>query len=157
MCKTCTKCGAEKPHAEFHKDKKAKDGLKYYCKACDNEHKKKWYEDNKEHKKKYYEENREHLLEQKKKWAKDNPHLVRAKNQRRRAWKKAALPQLTDDDNLALKILSEEASMLGKGWHLDHIVPLSKGGLHHPDNLQIVRSFYNLSKSDKLWQTRKYV
>jgi Vacuolar protein sorting-associated protein len=125
------------------------------------EQQKKYYEENKEKvlekNKKWREENKEKVLEKNKKWREENPHLRRASAQKRRAWKKAALPQLTDNDNFALKILSEEASMLGEGWHLDHIVPLSKGGLHHPDNLQIVRSSYNLSKSDKLWQTRKYV
>jgi HNH endonuclease. len=176
MYKTCTKCGAEKPHAEFSKHKRAKDGLQPYCKACDNEHNKKWREDNRERMlerskkwneenkerkresdKKWREDNKEHVREYTKKWAKDNPHIGRAKAQRRRARKKAALPYLSENDNLALKLLSEEASILGEGWHLDHIVPLSKGGLHHPDNLQIVRGSYNLSKKDKLWQDRKYV
>lgn len=32
--KTCTKCGIEKPLAEFYADKKGKDGLSYYCKDC---------------------------------------------------------------------------------------------------------------------------
>jgi len=202
MCKTCKKCGAEKPHAEFSKHKKAKDGLQSRCKVCtrechkkwreknreyDIERQKKWREENKEHRreyakkwneenpeynkkryeenkdyyhkynKRYREENKEQESKRIKKWREDNPHLCREYTQRRRAWKKAALPHLSENENLALKILSEEASMLGEGWHLDHIVPISKGGLHHPDNLQIVRASYNLSKKDKLWQTRKYV
>ena len=175
MYKTCKKCGVDKPHAEFSKKKASKDGLQYNCKACARERNKKWHEENKEqqreYKKKYYEENKEQVLERNKKYYKENkekelerykkyyeenPHIRRAKSQRRRARKKAALPHLSKNDNLALKLLSEEASMLGESWHLDHIVPLSKGGLHHPDNLQIVRASYNLSKSNKLWQIRKY-
>ena len=33
-------------------------------------------------------------------------------------------------------------------WHLDHILPESKGGLGTPENLQIVLSKYNKMKSD---------
>jgi 5-methylcytosine-specific restriction endonuclease McrA len=33
--------------------------------------------------------------------------------------------------------------------HVDHIIPLNKGGLHHPDNLQILDGKLNDSKKDK--------
>jgi len=145
MYKTCGKCGVEKPHTEFHKKKASKDGLRHCCKACAFKYRKK-----------YCQENKEQVREYGKKWAKNNPHIGRAKNQKRRASKKAALPHLSDNDKLALKLLAEEAALLGPNFHLDHIVPLSKGGLHHHENLQIVRSSYNLSKSNNLWQIRKY-
>ena len=173
MYKICSKCGVEKPHAEFSKDKKAKDGFRYYCNACNIECVKKWckenknraieyrkkyYEENREHKleygKKYYEDNKEHCREYNKKWAKNNQHLRRANEQKRRAMKKGAAVDLTDNERLAIQLIYEDAQILG--WHVDHIVPLSKGGRHHPDNLQIVKSSYNLSKSNKLWQIRKY-
>lgn len=32
--KICSKCKAEKPLSEFHKDKRARDGLYSHCKAC---------------------------------------------------------------------------------------------------------------------------
>jgi Restriction endonuclease len=68
----------------------------------------------------------------------------------------AAIP-LTENEQLALQILTEECALLGPGWHLDHIVPLSRGGKHHPDNLQIVRASYNLRKNNKIYNTRKYL
>lgn len=34
-------------------------------------------------------------------------------------------------------------------FHVDHIIPVSKGGKHHPDNLQILTAFDNLSKGAK--------
>lgn len=34
--------------------------------------------------------------------------------------------------------------------HVDHIMPLSKGGLHHPDNLQILTAEENLKKGSKI-------
>ena len=42
----------------------------------------------------------------------------------------------------------------GKKYHVDHIHPLSKGGLHHEDNLQILPSEDNLKKGNKI--TSKY-
>ena len=35
-------------------------------------------------------------------------------------------------------------------FEVDHIVPLTKDGLHHPDNLQIILKDDNLSKGNKL-------
>ncbi len=40
-------------------------------------------------------------------------------------------------------------------YEVDHIKPISKGGLHHQDNLQILRSDLNRRKSDKI--TNEYI
>ena len=40
-------------------------------------------------------------------------------------------------------------SKLGIEFHVDHIVPLAKGGLHHPLNLQVVPAKWNCSKGDR--------
>ena len=169
--KTCTMCRVEKPYAEFHKHKRAKDGLYCYCKSCSREYSKKWREGKEEYTreyyKKWYEQNSEIRRKYQEKYYQDNkdrireyhqanPHIERRKSQRRRARKKGATVDLTDNERLALQILTEECILLGPGWHLDHIVPLSKGGKHHPDNLQIVRASYNQSKYDKVFNTRKY-
>lgn len=35
--KTCKTCGEEKPLDQYHKMKKAKDGLQHFCKPCNNQ------------------------------------------------------------------------------------------------------------------------
>jgi len=40
-------------------------------------------------------------------------------------------------------------------FHVDHVVPLSKGGLHHEDNLRIIPAFLNRVKGSKILGTRK--
>lgn len=45
-------------------------------------------------------------------------------------------------------------SKLGIEFHVDHIVPLSLGGLHHPSNLQVVPARWNNKKYNRntnLW------
>ena len=34
--------------------------------------------------------------------------------------------------------------------HVDHIIPLAKGGLHHPRNLRIITAKENIEKRDKI-------
>ena len=44
---------------------------------------------------------------------------------------------------------------IGFDWHVDHIKPLTKGGLHKPTNLQVVPGSWNLAKgnrSEDKWQ-----
>ena len=38
---------------------------------------------------------------------------------------------------------------LGVPFHVDHIVPVSKGGTHSPENLQIVPAKWNLQKGNR--------
>jgi len=37
-----------------------------------------------------------------------------------------------------------------QGYHVDHIIPLAKGGKHHQDNLCYLPASFNILKSDKL-------
>ena len=64
--KTCTKCKEVLPFSEFRKQSSTKDGLKYYCKKCDNEIAKK-----------YYEKNKNKIVSNVKQWQKDNPNKVK--------------------------------------------------------------------------------
>ena len=45
--KICTKCKETFPFSGFRKQSSTKDGLKYYCKGCDDEIAKRYYEKNK--------------------------------------------------------------------------------------------------------------
>jgi len=83
----------------------------------------------------------------------DRP-LANARKAIRRAIKKEASVNLTPDEKLLIqeiyikcKLISEST---GIEHHVDHIIPISKGGLHHPSNLQILTAFENLSKGAKI-------
>lgn len=38
-----------------------------------------------------------------------------------------------------------------EGYEVDHIIPLSKGGKHHEDNLQYLTISENRSKNNRIW------
>lgn len=67
--KKCSKCGEIKELGEFYKNKKAIDGVTWYCKNCQKENSLKNRlnkEDKKEYNKQYYIENKEKVVVQKK-------------------------------------------------------------------------------------------
>ena len=67
--------------------------------------------------------------------------------------KTAEYKALTADEKARLRDVYAEMQRLNKeagcvAYHVDHIKPISKGGAHHPDNLQILTAAENLKKSD---------
>lgn len=161
--KICTKCGIEKPNTVdfFHKNKNCKYGLRSICKICmeqyrgDNseEIKKRqrhYYINNNEQVKQksnqYYCEHSEQRKQYQRRYGKNNRGKVNAFNARYRARRTEQTPP---DANLEkIQFIYEICSTM-KGYEVDHYHPLSKGGLHHPNNLQILRADLNREKSAK--------
>lgn len=65
--------------------------------------------------------------------------------QRYHAKQKAQTP-----DDADLKLIQQIYENCPAGYEVDHIVPISKGGLHHQDNLQYLPWLENRRKSNKL-------
>lgn len=104
----------------------------------------------------YYEENKEQILEQMRR--QNNTErgrlLHRAWGGKRRARKKAVGGSYTAQD-----IQSQHNRQKGKcywchkkleKYHIDHVIPLSRGGSNTPDNLVIACPTCNLKKGTKL-------
>jgi CRISPR/Cas system Type II protein with McrA/HNH and RuvC-like nuclease domain len=49
----------------------------------------------------------------------------------------------------AVRLCKLRTRQTGKPWHVDHIVPVSKGGVSSADNLQVVPARWNRQKSNK--------
>ncbi len=75
--KQCPKCEYLQPIGEFSKDKTNSDGLQAYCKEC-----------NKQYGREYYERNRNGILRQSKKWGKKYRRTIRGQEVHRKASKK---------------------------------------------------------------------
>lgn len=77
------------------------------------------------------------------------PEEIRIKNAvvsaRYRARISNSIPE--DSDMLLVKLIFKYCPV---GYEVDHIIPVSKGGLHHQDNFQYLTSLENKRKSNKL-------
>lgn len=73
-------------------------------------------------------------------------HKRRIRNEigaRRRARIRNQTPELSDEEKAKLQ---EFYLICPKGYEVDHIQSIAKGGLHHPDNLQIITKTENRKK-----------
>jgi 5-methylcytosine-specific restriction endonuclease McrA len=75
------------------------------------------------------------------------------KEARRRASLKNQTPDLTQEEVKRILTIYEDCSRIssetGVPHEVDHIIPICKGGLHHPDNLQILTMKENRKKGGK--------
>lgn len=85
-------------------------------------------------------------------WRKNNPDKVKNLAARRRAKLRSATAEDSD-----LKLIAKIYAECPKGYHVDHIIPLSKGGLHHENNLCYLSISDNLHKKDKMPEEVPYV
>ena len=78
--------------------------------------------------------------------------IINAKTYRYRSRKRTQMPD--DADHQKILEFYKEAERLteetGIVYSVDHIIPLSKGGLHHQDNLQVITLSENSRKGNKL-------
>jgi 5-methylcytosine-specific restriction endonuclease McrA len=86
---------------------------------------------------------------------KRNLAAKQARQAMRRAVQKRATPvNLSKADRIRIRQLFEKRNKLteitGVEHHVDHIIPLSRGGSHHPDNMQVITALENIKKGSKL-------
>lgn len=79
-------------------------------------------------------------------WCRENKDKCNASTAMYKARKRK---QTSPTANLNLIHFYYTVSVTMKDYEVDHIKPLSKGGLHHEDNLQLLPRHLNLSKSNK--------
>lgn len=171
--KECAACGLYKPSEQFSKNKTLSSGLNSSCKECIKKRSRHQYLKHKEKrladKAKYREKNRERLrLEAveyrqrawdiNKRWRTANREKIRLTSQRRRARIKASMiGKVTSRD--IIRMLSKPCVYCGsKSQHIDHVIPLSRGGSHSLGNLAPACPECNHRKSTKLvieWKASK--
>lgn len=114
-----------------------------------------------ENQKIYYENNKEKVIEYRKKYQRSEVGLLKmkVKLQRRRLQARltndrtindSSIQELFEKQDRKCALCKEELILLSKLTHLDHVIPLVKGGIHSIKNIQITCARCNLSKRDKI-------
>lgn len=166
--KVCSRCKTNKNHDEYSKNKGSITGLHVYCKKCDSEILREKVNENPDYYKEMYSKhrdrcrasnrrsrvrNRDILIERCRKWRSENKdkYLSSVHARRARVLKADGEFHKKDIDNLKssqdMKCNSCGVCLKKKGYHIDHIIPISKGGSNWPSNLQLLCPRCNLGKS----------
>lgn len=175
--KRCARCRVEHLISDFVKNKTKRDGLHHTCKSCQSVYrlenrarllagKRAWYLANREkvlrmsalnyelnklqiraYQTEYYKVNAQSIMKIKKDYRARNPEMVQRWNAIRRG--------LTSEHpgtspRLRSILLGFPCYICGKpSEHIDHIYPVSRGGIDEPQNVAPACAFCNLSKHDK--------
>jgi len=154
--KTCTKCEQCLDETLFYASKSGKNGLSSWCKKCQRNQQREYH-------KRWYHENKERKLAESREWAKSHPEEIKIhqtayrhahpeydlnKHSRRRNRMSASSFVVTRRDVFLMK--QKPCLYCGaESSHIDHIVPLSRGGEHRIGNLAPACRACNLAKSNK--------
>ena len=83
-------------------------------------------------------------------YRKKNRAAINSNAARYRARKLNQTPDMNKSEWAEIEGLYMYNEIMPKVWHVDHVDPLSKGGLHHPSNLQILSDHDNHTKGDRI-------
>jgi len=111
--------------------------------------------------KEYYEKNKEKIAIKRKEYYSNNKGMFIAAAQNRQRNIQLDYASLTSEEKEQVNYIYKRAMQLqvetGIEMHVDHIIPLSKGGKHHPSNLQILSACDNRAKKDQCgWQDKAW-
>lgn len=154
LCNNCY----QRAQYNVHRERRLADGKRYYA-----EHKTSRLASNERMRErgyfaKYYLENRTKIIQTIKDWAIANPDKARAQRQRRRASANGAIVPGRVPDAAELAALTARGVRCAycrrcQANTIDHIVPISRGGLHTIDNLIGACRGCNSAKGAKLLNT----
>ena len=105
----------------------------------------------------YRSDNRDRINARNTQYAMENRAKVYENNAKRRVAKLNQTPDLTLNERQEIVNLYELSKFAyevsGVKHHVDHIIPIAKGGIHHPLNLQVITAKENLTKNNRIPDT----
>jgi 5-methylcytosine-specific restriction endonuclease McrA len=122
--------------------------------AANKEKSKQYNEKKREYKQHWFQENKERLRPERQAYRDANRGQTREAQRRYKARKRDAVMPSSRLELSAVQALYWIAGVLSnscdESFHIDHIIPLSRGGSHTFENLQILSAEENLRKGSKL-------
>ena len=154
----------QRNYREAHPEKAATAAVrsqKHYRANRDREKERsaRWHAENpqkvKESQRLYYERNQEARRENSRRWRRENPEQVAKQNEERRAREAGAsidseldYARIYRRDRGICYLCGQKVKKSER--HLDHVVPLRRGGKHSEDNLRVTHARCNLIKGSRL-------
>jgi 5-methylcytosine-specific restriction endonuclease McrA len=169
ICKTCQKAAALRRYYA-NKEEYAANNKRW--REANAERRKAdfaaWYAENKDRQREYYLSRREEVREYyrgrraanpggethySREWRKRNPEkwaLRNRENQRRRRGEQpVSYSAILEEHGMVCHLCGGGIPSLDD-LHMDHVIPLAKGGAHHADNIRPAHALCNMRKSDKI-------
>ena len=173
--KKCSTCKIEKPLECFGKDKRSKTGLRSQCKECEKKYRINGEKNRdpikkREYAKRYRETHKEKERRRLDKWKRENPEKYKAYKTTTKSFRRSKVSD-GDRDITLLKLFHRDkgiCKICGQicDYHdyeirdkvfiagnlypsIDHIKPLSKGGYHTWENIQLAHKVCNSIKNTK--------
>lgn len=152
--KICCRCEETQPATTefFGRDITSPDGFKYACKKC----LKTYRVEHADYAVAYYAAaDKEAYRERARQWRANHSEELRAITARRRARKRNAEGSHTADD-IERQYAAQKGKCyycgvkVGMSYHVDHAIPLSRGGSDGPENIVIACPSCNTKKRDKM-------
>lgn len=161
--KVCSRCNIPKPRTAFSRGATMRDGLYSYCKACSADNSRVWAAANRkrraESSQKWRANHHQLYIESLKEWRSANPDKVRISRNKRRFRIQSAEGTYSAGDLAAIRAAQTDKCGRLICWrcgkpikgtpHLDHWIPLAKGGANEAGNLHYMHGRCNQSKGAK--------
>ena len=159
--KTCSSCGETKPSTNefFNTAKNVKCGLAGKCKTCQKRYREQNKASKSDYDKEYREQHREKLNSYRNQYYKDNKEKLNAYRKKHyeqnksdyiaNAAKRKADKRNQTPDFANLDLIARIYQFCPEGFHVEHMIPLKRGGFHHESNLCYLPAQINHSKGSK--------
>lgn len=157
--KVCKTCEVAKSLAEFSPHRSCAGGVRSECKKCCAQYTRRWRESNigrnRENVNRWHASHPDRVKAIMARWRRNNKHRLREYDQRRFAIRRGALlagisirrSEIWERDGGKCHICRRACDPLR--WHLDHLVPVSRGGQHTPDNVAVSHPKCNQSRGSR--------